>query len=38
MKGLEVHEGEDMVKAVRQAREEEDGMRLAGIFGLRHKP
>lgn len=37
-KGVEVHEGEDMVKAARQAREQEDGTGLTGVFGLRHKP
>lgn len=44
-KALEVHEGEDMVQAARQAREQEDAERLAedgtglaGVFGLRRKP
>lgn len=41
-KGVEAHEGEDMVQAARQAREQEDAERLAedgtGVFGLRRKP
>lgn len=37
-KGVEVHEGEDMVKAARHAREQEDGTGLTGIFGLCRKP